>query len=209
MLPGGTLEYNPAPLHDPTALLYVRESDLDGNGVLRSDRRIEPLILRARAGEADPGEEVLGDVQDPGLGLLAALAGRTSAALLLGRLAAAGLLLGHAAGSLPEEGLQGGARVRRLDLADLAAPGPEGQAAGVPTTAMSASQYPSWSSSQPSSTSRLQLLSASSQISALSGPMAVFASSQSPPIFTSWGGSATQRQRTESELPAPSPSPST
>ncbi|WEK00149.1 MAG: hypothetical protein P0Y59_00145 [Candidatus Sphingomonas phytovorans] len=38
--------------HDPTGLLYVRVVDLDPDtGKLRPDRKIEPLILRARAGE--------------------------------------------------------------------------------------------------------------------------------------------------------------
>lgn len=38
--------------HDPTGLLYVRVIDLDpGTGKLRADRKVEPLILHARAGE--------------------------------------------------------------------------------------------------------------------------------------------------------------
>jgi hypothetical protein len=63
VLPDGTLTYHrfsqsPAPrvgrelwqqVHDPTAILYVRKSDLL-NGKWRLDRKIEPLMLRARAG---------------------------------------------------------------------------------------------------------------------------------------------------------------
>jgi hypothetical protein len=53
----GTLIYNqrPAhgfgPLHDPTAILYVRETDLDSQGKLLPGVPVEPLILRARAGD--------------------------------------------------------------------------------------------------------------------------------------------------------------
>ena len=50
VLPGGALEYNPD-LNDPTALLYVMKADLDNNGMLKAERRVEPLILRAAAGE--------------------------------------------------------------------------------------------------------------------------------------------------------------
>jgi hypothetical protein len=56
---GGTLVFNPrigngakaGPLHDPTAIMYVRKADLDANGKLRSDVPVEPLVLRAAAGE--------------------------------------------------------------------------------------------------------------------------------------------------------------
>ncbi|OFX14781.1 MAG: hypothetical protein A2V59_09795 [Armatimonadetes bacterium RBG_19FT_COMBO_69_19] len=66
---GGTLVYNPrtdrvagidafgnnlvhfGPIHDPTAILYVRTSDLDANGKLKSGVKVEPLILRAGAGQ--------------------------------------------------------------------------------------------------------------------------------------------------------------
>ncbi len=72
---GGTLVYNPrstsiaievknedgkvvrtesfgtGPLHDPTAILFVRESDLDTNGTLMPGMPLEPLVLRAAAGE--------------------------------------------------------------------------------------------------------------------------------------------------------------
>jgi len=60
ILPGGTLVYNPGPgaagpagpLHDPTALLYVLKEDIDKQtGMLAAGRRVEPLILRAAAGE--------------------------------------------------------------------------------------------------------------------------------------------------------------
>jgi hypothetical protein len=55
-LPGGTLVYNPrtnqgGQLHDPTAILYVRTSDLNTSGQLIAGRPIEPLVIRARAGE--------------------------------------------------------------------------------------------------------------------------------------------------------------
>jgi hypothetical protein len=55
-LPGGTLVYNPrtnvgGKLHDPTAILYVRSSDLDANGQLLAGTPIEPLVLRANAGD--------------------------------------------------------------------------------------------------------------------------------------------------------------
>lgn len=56
-LPGGTLVYNPRPanggkLHDPTAIMYFRSEDLDpATGVVKSHVLIEPLILRASAGE--------------------------------------------------------------------------------------------------------------------------------------------------------------
>jgi hypothetical protein len=60
VLPGGTLRYN-TDLDDPTALIYVMERDLEElgedefgkmqYGKLKADRRVEPLILRARAGE--------------------------------------------------------------------------------------------------------------------------------------------------------------
>ena len=54
-LSGGTLVYNPragngGQLHDPTAILYVRSSDLK-NGKLKAGVPIEPLVLRANAGD--------------------------------------------------------------------------------------------------------------------------------------------------------------
>ena len=57
VLPNKTLIYNPrkvngGPLHDPTAILYVRTSDLDPDtGRLKKGVPVEPLVLRARAGE--------------------------------------------------------------------------------------------------------------------------------------------------------------
>ncbi len=58
---GGTLVFNPrtttlsngksGPLHDPTAILYVRTEDLDEQGRLRPGAPVEPLVLRAAAGE--------------------------------------------------------------------------------------------------------------------------------------------------------------
>jgi len=55
-LPGGTLVYNSrpnngGPLHDPTAILYVLSGDLDNQGKLKAGVPIEPLILRANAGD--------------------------------------------------------------------------------------------------------------------------------------------------------------
>ena len=58
-LPNGRLVYNNradgsyGPLFDPTAIMYVRSGDLDSNGQLFATWtfRMEPLILRAQAGE--------------------------------------------------------------------------------------------------------------------------------------------------------------
>jgi hypothetical protein len=59
-LPEGRLVYNPrvgnfggnpGPLNDPRALLYVNTSDLDAAGRLRAGVPIEPLVLRATAGD--------------------------------------------------------------------------------------------------------------------------------------------------------------
>ena len=56
-LPGGTLVYNSrtnngGKLHDPTAIMFFRSEDLDPiTGVIKSGVAIEPLILRASAGE--------------------------------------------------------------------------------------------------------------------------------------------------------------
>ncbi|TAN43642.1 MAG: copper oxidase [Nitrospirae bacterium] len=46
VFPGGT-----GPLHDPGAILYVMTSDLGQNGMLKPGAPVEPLILRAAAGE--------------------------------------------------------------------------------------------------------------------------------------------------------------
>lgn len=66
ILPQKTLVYNPrltflknpntgevhqGPLHDPTAIMYVRSEDLDTSGKLKAGVPIEPLILRANAGD--------------------------------------------------------------------------------------------------------------------------------------------------------------
>jgi hypothetical protein len=52
VLPDGRIEYNPAPLFDPTGLMYVMKADLDKQtGQLKAGRRVEPLILRAAAGD--------------------------------------------------------------------------------------------------------------------------------------------------------------
>ncbi|MFY9555566.1 MAG: copper oxidase [Blastocatellia bacterium] len=67
VLPAGTLVYNKratmvknpntgethkGPLHDPTAILYVRSTDIDATtGKLKAGVPIEPLILRANAGD--------------------------------------------------------------------------------------------------------------------------------------------------------------
>jgi hypothetical protein len=55
-LPDGTLVYNPrtnrgGKLHDPTAIIYVRTGDLDAAGKLKPGVPVEPLILRANAGD--------------------------------------------------------------------------------------------------------------------------------------------------------------
>ncbi len=55
-LPGGALVYNNraqngGPLNDPTAILYVLKSDLDSYGKLKPGVPVEPLILRANAGD--------------------------------------------------------------------------------------------------------------------------------------------------------------
>jgi len=55
-LPNGTLVYNSrtgnrGPLHDPTAIMFVRTSDLDATGKLLPGVPVEPLILRAAAGD--------------------------------------------------------------------------------------------------------------------------------------------------------------
>jgi hypothetical protein len=55
-LPGGTLFYNSrngfgGRLHDPTAIMFVRDNDLDSYNRLRPGAPREPLVLRARAGE--------------------------------------------------------------------------------------------------------------------------------------------------------------
>ncbi len=55
-LPEGTLVYNSrtgqgGKLHDPTAILYVRTGDLDVDGKLKAGVPVEPLILRANAGD--------------------------------------------------------------------------------------------------------------------------------------------------------------
>ena len=56
-LPTGTLIYNHrqnqgGQLHDPTAILYVHTADLDSTGRFwDADRMVEPLILRAHAGD--------------------------------------------------------------------------------------------------------------------------------------------------------------
>ncbi len=56
---GGTLKYNPrrgnrnwGPIHDPTAIMFIRTTDLEPNGItLRPGVPVEPLILRAAAGD--------------------------------------------------------------------------------------------------------------------------------------------------------------
>ncbi|WP_460423714.1 manganese-oxidizing multicopper oxidase MnxG [Pseudomonas sp. ZL2] len=47
-----TIGGHSGPLHDPTAILYVRKADLDpGTGKLKPGVPVEPLVLRAAAGE--------------------------------------------------------------------------------------------------------------------------------------------------------------
>jgi len=60
-LPGGRLIYNPrtnlgagnpaGPINDPTAILFFKTSDLNTNGTLKAGVPIEPLVLRAAAGD--------------------------------------------------------------------------------------------------------------------------------------------------------------
>jgi len=55
-LPTGRLEYNNRPglggtLNDPTAIMYFRSSDIDAYGRVKANVPIEPLVVRARAGE--------------------------------------------------------------------------------------------------------------------------------------------------------------
>ena len=55
-LPGGTLVYNSragngGALNDPTAIMYFRSSDIDAYGKVKAGVPIEPLVVRARAGE--------------------------------------------------------------------------------------------------------------------------------------------------------------
>jgi hypothetical protein len=55
-LTGGTLVYNSrtdhgGKLHDPTAIIFFRSEDLDAYGKLKAGVPVEPLIMRARAGE--------------------------------------------------------------------------------------------------------------------------------------------------------------
>jgi hypothetical protein len=55
-LPGGRLEYNNRPglggtLNDPTAIMYFRSSDIDAFGKVKPGVPIEPLVVRAKAGE--------------------------------------------------------------------------------------------------------------------------------------------------------------
>jgi hypothetical protein len=56
ILPQGTLVYNKrteqgGALHDPTAIMYVHTNDLNASGMLKAGVPVEPLILRAKAGE--------------------------------------------------------------------------------------------------------------------------------------------------------------
>src|SRR5690606_28674552 len=44
-------QVNGGPLNDPTAILYVRTADLDNQGKLKPGVPVEPLILRANAGD--------------------------------------------------------------------------------------------------------------------------------------------------------------
>ena len=46
-----TLPSHQGPIHDPTAILFVRTGDLNANGTLKATAPVEPLVLRARAGE--------------------------------------------------------------------------------------------------------------------------------------------------------------
>jgi hypothetical protein len=44
-------KYNAGPLHDPTAILFVRYRDLDKRGKVKANSPVEPIVLRAAAGE--------------------------------------------------------------------------------------------------------------------------------------------------------------
>jgi hypothetical protein len=46
-----TMGGHAGPLHDPTAIMYVRKEDLDENGKLKAGVPVEPLVLRANSGE--------------------------------------------------------------------------------------------------------------------------------------------------------------
>jgi len=46
-----TQTFGAGPLHDPTAIMFVRAEDLDTKGKLKEKRPVEPLVLRAAAGE--------------------------------------------------------------------------------------------------------------------------------------------------------------
>ncbi len=49
---GGPLTYNTRePLEDPTAIIYVRANDVDSSGRLKPGLEVEPLVLRANAGD--------------------------------------------------------------------------------------------------------------------------------------------------------------
>jgi hypothetical protein len=55
-LAGGTLVYNSragngGPLNDPTAIMYFRSNDIDAYGMVKAGVPIEPLVVRANAGE--------------------------------------------------------------------------------------------------------------------------------------------------------------
>ena len=53
-LPGGgqaTIGGQQGGLHDPTGVMYVRTSDLDANGKLKAGAPVEPVVLRAAAGD--------------------------------------------------------------------------------------------------------------------------------------------------------------
>jgi hypothetical protein len=55
-LPGGKLIYNSRPgnggaLNDPTAIMYFRSSDIDAYGKVKAGVPIEPLVVRANAGD--------------------------------------------------------------------------------------------------------------------------------------------------------------
>src|SRR6185369_4316964 len=55
-LPTGTLVYNSragngGALNDPTAIMYFRTEDIDSFGNVKAGVPIEPLVVRARAGE--------------------------------------------------------------------------------------------------------------------------------------------------------------
>jgi hypothetical protein len=65
--PGGAvLKGGSGPLHDPTAMMYVLDEDLNPDGTLKATAAVEPLILRVQAGECVE-VQLTNRLPDPGL----------------------------------------------------------------------------------------------------------------------------------------------